>query len=91
MSMASHPIVVLGSGLAGWTTVRELRKLDAAAAVTVITADSGNFYAKPSLSNAFAQRRRPEQLVTTAAEKMAQALAGKQTARRAELAQRMAV
>lgn len=75
MTVPVDPIVVLGSGLAGWTTVRELRKLDAAAAVTLITADSGDFYAKPSLSNAFAQCRRPEQLVTTAAEKMAQTLA----------------
>lgn len=68
------PIVVLGSGLAGWTTVRELRKPDPAVPVTVITADTGDFYAKPSLSNAFAQGRRPEQLVSTAAAKMAETL-----------------
>jgi rubredoxin-NAD+ reductase len=74
MSATVDPIVVLGSGLAGWTTVRELRKLEQAAPVTVITADGGDFYAKPSLSNAFAQGKRPEQLVNTAAAKMAETL-----------------
>jgi len=71
MSATVDPIVVLGSGLAGWTTVRELRKLEPAAPVKLITADGGDFYAKPSLSNAFAQGKRPEQLVNTAAAKMA--------------------
>jgi rubredoxin-NAD+ reductase len=35
--------------LAGWTTVREFRKLDPATPVVVITADNGDFYAKPTL------------------------------------------
>jgi rubredoxin-NAD+ reductase len=68
------PIIVLGSGLAGWTTVRELRKLDPAQPVTVITADAGDFYAKPSLSNALAQGKRPDQLVSNPAAKMAETL-----------------
>lgn len=66
------PVVVLGAGLAGWTVAREFRKLDSATPVMLVTADNGDFYAKPSLSNAFAQGRAPAQLVTTAAEKMAQ-------------------
>ncbi len=69
-----HPLIIIGAGLAGWTTVREFRKLDTTTPVVVITADSGDFYAKPSLSNAFAQRRSPEQLVTTPGEKMALSL-----------------
>lgn len=69
------PIVIIGAGLAAWTTVREFRKLDASTPVMVITADSGDFYAKPSLSNAFAQKRTPAQLVTTPAAKMAETLA----------------
>ncbi len=71
MTHGVDPIIVLGSGLAGWTTVRELRKLDPAQPVMVITADAGDFYAKPSLSNALAQGKRPEQLVSTPAAKMA--------------------
>lgn len=66
------PIIILGSGLAGWTTVRELRKLDTNTPVTLITLDSGDFYAKPSLSNALLQGRAPAQLISTGAEKMAQ-------------------
>ena len=69
-----HPIIILGAGLAGWTTARELRKLDANRPVIVITADSGDFYAKPSLSNAFAQNRGPEQLISTPAAKMVETL-----------------
>jgi rubredoxin-NAD+ reductase len=68
------PLVVVGAGLAGWTAVREFRKLDASTPVVVVTADSGDFYAKPTLSNAIAQKRTPQQLVTTPAAKMAESL-----------------
>lgn len=68
------PLVVVGGGLAAWTTVREFRKRDTSTPVTVVTADAGDFYAKPSLSNAFAQRKAPHQLVTTPAAQMAQAM-----------------
>ena len=67
-----NPIIIIGAGLAGWTTVREFRKLDRDTPVVVITADSGDFYAKPTLSNAFAQKKTPEQLVVTPAAKMAE-------------------
>ena len=60
-------IVIVGSGLAGWTAVRELRKLDRAVRVTLVTADSGDFYSKPMLSNALAQGKTPDQLVGTPA------------------------
>ena len=70
----AHPIIIIGAGLAGWTAAREFRKLDATTPVTVVTADRGDFYAKPSLSNAFAQGRAPAQLVSTPADKMAATL-----------------
>jgi len=66
------PLIIIGAGLAGWTTAREFRKLDKITPVLLITADSGDFYAKPSLSNAFAQKRGPAHLVTTPAASMAQ-------------------
>lgn len=72
--MSSSPVIVIGSGVAGWTTVREFRKLDASTPVVLITADSGDFYAKPTLSNAYAQKRGPAQLVTTPAAKMVETL-----------------
>ena len=68
------PLIVIGAGLAGWTTVRELRKQGSTTPVLLITADSGDFYAKPSLSNAFAQARGPAQLINTPAAKMADTL-----------------
>jgi rubredoxin-NAD+ reductase len=69
-----NPIIVIGAGLAAWTTVREFRKLDTSTPVTVITADSGDFYAKPSLSNAHALGKAPAQLVNTAAARMVETL-----------------
>ncbi len=68
------PLVVVGAGLAGWTTVREFRKRDPLTPVILVTADSGDFYAKPSLSNALAQNRTPAQLVSTPAAKMVETL-----------------
>lgn len=65
------PIVIVGSGLAGWTVIRELRRLDEAVPVTLVTVDGGDFYAKPMLSNALAQGKTPAQLVGTAAATMA--------------------
>jgi rubredoxin---NAD+ reductase len=70
----THPVIIIGAGLAGWTTVREFRKIDTTTPVVVVTADSGDFYAKPTLSNAYAQKRTPEQLVSTPAAKMVETL-----------------
>ena len=70
----SQSLIIVGAGLAGWTTAREFRKLDTTMPVFLVTADSGDFYAKPSLSNAFAQGRLPAQLVSTPAAKMAETL-----------------
>jgi rubredoxin---NAD+ reductase len=71
---AAAPVVVLGSGLAAWSVVRELRRLDRHMPVTLITERNGDFYAKPALSNALAQGKAAGQLVTTPANVMAQQL-----------------
>jgi rubredoxin-NAD+ reductase len=68
------PIVVLGSGLAGYTLVRELRKLDRDVAITLASRDSGDYYSKPMLSNAFAQGKDAAALVNTAAAEMSKQL-----------------
>ena len=65
------PIVVLGSGLAGYTLVRELRKLDRDVAITLVSRDSGDYYSKPMLSNAFAQGKDAAALINTVAAEMA--------------------
>lgn len=66
-----HPIVIIGSGLAGYTVLREFRKRDQATPVTLICSDDGHFYSKPNLSNALAAGKTAEQLVNTPREKMA--------------------
>jgi len=62
-----QPFVIIGAGLAGYTVAREFRKLDKSTALVILTADDGGFYSKPMLSNAFAQNKSPEQLVTQSA------------------------
>ncbi|MBI3445970.1 MAG: FAD-dependent oxidoreductase [Magnetospirillum sp.] len=64
-------VVILGSGLGGYTLARELRKLDREIALTVITADGGESYSKPMLSAAFAQGKAPASLVQKGPEQMA--------------------
>ncbi len=59
-----RPIVIIGTGLAGYATARELRKLDKDTPLTLISADDGRFYSKPMLSNAFALNKTAEQLAT---------------------------
>lgn len=66
-----NPILIIGTGLAGYTLARELRKLDNAVPLQLITADAGGFYSKPMLSNALAQKKGAAQLVMQSAEKMA--------------------
>ena len=65
------PVIILGSGLAGYTVARELRKLDSTIPIMIVTRDGGEFYSKPALSNAFQSGRLPEQLVTSSAGQMA--------------------
>lgn len=63
---------IIGSGVAAWTLVRELRKANPDAEIRLITADSGDFYSKPMLSNALASGKTPESLVMTPAGKFAE-------------------
>ena len=64
-------IVIIGSGLAGYTVIRELRKLDKAIPITLVTREPGYFYSKPMLSTALANKKSAEQLQTTSTEGMA--------------------
>ena len=68
-------IVIIGSGLAGYTLVREIRKLNKEIPITLITREPGYFYSKPMLSTALANKKEAVQLITTSAEGMATQLA----------------
>lgn len=71
--MADKPppsVVVVGSGLAGFGVLRELRRLSPDARLTMVTLEDGHFYSKPALSTALAKGKTAETLVTSNAEKM---------------------
>ena len=68
--MSQLPVVVIGSGLAGYTVVRELRRLDSAVPITLLSADHGGFYSKPMLSNALATGKTPDSILSTSSEQM---------------------
>ena len=67
----SSSIVIIGSGLAGYTLIREIRKLDKTVTITLITREPGYFYSKPMLSTALANSKEAAQLISTSADSMA--------------------
>jgi rubredoxin-NAD+ reductase len=72
--MNRQPIVIAGSGLAGYNTARELRKLDKESPLVLVTGDGGEFYSKPTLSNALAAGKTPEAIPLHSAGQMAEQL-----------------
>ncbi|MFO1350941.1 MAG: FAD-dependent oxidoreductase [Gammaproteobacteria bacterium] len=68
MSDHDGPVIVIGSGLAGYTAIRQLRELQKERPITLVTADGGEFYSKPMLSNALAKQQTPDTLVQKTAE-----------------------
>lgn len=68
-------IVIIGSGLAGYSLARELRKLNRQVSIQLVTRDDGGYYSKPMLSNSLSAGRRREQLTTSSAERMSEQLA----------------
>ena len=50
---ADAGVLVIGTGLAGYHTAKELRKHDSAAPLRLLTADDGRLYSKPMLSTGF--------------------------------------
>jgi rubredoxin-NAD+ reductase len=70
-TQSQSAIVIIGSGLAGYTVVREIRKLDKTVPITLVTKEPGYFYSKPMLSTALASKKEAAQLVSTPAEGMA--------------------
>ena len=70
-----HPIVIIGSGLAGYNTAKELRKLDATTPLVVIASDSSSSYSKPMLSNAIASKKTPAAIALSTPAQMAEVFA----------------
>jgi len=70
-SQSSSAIVIIGSGLAGYTVIREIRKLNKQIPITLVTKEPGYFYSKPMLSTALASKKKAAQLISTPADGMA--------------------
>ena len=64
------PIVVIGSGHAGVTLIREVRQLDVKTPVILITKDKADTYYKPNLSKAISMGKSPDELVMKCAEQV---------------------
>lgn len=62
--------LIIGSGMAGISLAREVRKLDPGAELIVLSADAGDFYSKPALSNAIAAGKAPASLVLSPAARL---------------------
>lgn len=67
-------IFIIGSGLAGYTLAREIRKLDKAVPITIVTRESGHAYSKPMLSTGFTKAMDADALAQTTPESMAEML-----------------
>jgi len=69
-----QPVIIIGSGMAGYTLARELRKLTSSLPIVMVCQDSGDSYAKPTLSNAYAQNKLADSIANASAAKMAETL-----------------
>lgn len=61
-SAPAAPLVIIGTGLAGYNLAREFRKLDSETPLLLITADDGRSYSKPMLSTGFAMNKEADGL-----------------------------
>lgn len=68
------PLVIIGSGLAGYLLAKEWRKLDTTRPLEIFTKDDGSFYSKPQLSTALTQKKTPTDLVISTADAMSKQL-----------------
>ena len=68
------PVVIVGTGLAGYNMAREFRKLDSETPLLLITADDGRSYSKPMLSTGFGKNKEADGLSMATPQAMAEQL-----------------
>ena len=68
------PLVIIGTGLAGYNLAKEFRKADSERPLIMITADDGHNYSKPMLSTGFTKEKTAADLSMGDAAKMAETL-----------------
>jgi rubredoxin-NAD+ reductase len=67
-------LVIIGTGLAGYTLAREYRKLDSERRMLLLTTDKGDYYSKPMLSAGFSKAKTAEDLTIKSSASMAEEL-----------------
>lgn len=68
------PVVILGTGLAGYGVAKEFRKHDTDTPLILITSDDGRSYSKPMLSTGYTKGQTPDDLTQLDAGSMARQL-----------------
>jgi rubredoxin-NAD+ reductase len=68
------PIVIVGTGLSGYTLVREIRKQDKETPIVMVTADDGASYSKPMLSTGFTKDKSADELIQASSGKIEEQL-----------------
>lgn len=71
---SEKPVIVIGSGLAGYSFVREYRKLNSDTPVLIISKDDAHSYSKPMLSTGFTKNKTADELSMADPGKMASQL-----------------
>lgn len=61
--MKTNPLIIIGTGLAGYLFAKEFRKLNTATPLQMITMNNGCFYSKPLLSTALTNKKSAAELV----------------------------
>lgn len=68
------PIVIVGTGLSGYTLAKEIRKQDESTPIVMVTADDGFSYSKPMLSTGFTRGKEADELAQASADAMVEQL-----------------
>lgn len=68
---SGQPIVIIGSGLAGYDLVKEIRGTGDTSEIVMITADDGAYYPKPVISKSLSQGKDAADIIRHTAEEMA--------------------
>jgi len=68
------PIVIVGTGLSGYSLAREIRKQDKDIPIVMVTADDGFSYSKPMLSTGFTKGKEADELAQATSEAMIEQL-----------------
>lgn len=69
-----EPIVIIGTGLAGYNLAKEFRKLNAERPLVIITRDDGRNYSKPMLSTGYTKGKDADGLAMNGVEQMREQL-----------------